>query len=92
MHLLIVLVVTAGPAGAAAPLLHFTAASDTTTLASEQGAGQTESVTKVTAARGGTRTRTRAPVAWESHLGRVSEWMEEEGGMERMHKKGRWRP
>lgn len=75
-------------------LLHFTAALDSTTLASEQGAGQTQSVTKVMAERGGTRTRTRtgAPVAWESHLGRGCEWMEEEGGMERMHEKGRWRP
>lgn len=75
-------------------LLHFTAALDRTTLASEQGAGQTEGVTKVTAVRGGTGTRTRtgAPVAWESHLGRGSEWVEEEGGMERMRKKGRWRP
>lgn len=54
MHLLIVLLVTAGPGGAAAaPLPHSTAALDTTALASEQGAGQTERVTKVTAERGG---------------------------------------
>lgn len=64
-------------------LLHFTAAFDTTALASEEGAAQTECHQGHGGAGGqGDRTRTRsgAAVAWESHLGRGCEWMEEEEG------------
>lgn len=53
MHLRIVSCLTAGPERAAALVPEFKAHLDTRTLASKQGAGETESVTKVTAELGG---------------------------------------
>lgn len=41
---------------------------------------------------GGDQDRPGAPVAWESHLGRGSEWMEEEEGRKECIRRGRWRP